>query len=538
MSKDLDEQRPAPRLPAVAGSGAAGTVARTARPAGEPGALPGLGADARSFAAPGTREGRIGVVDAGSNSVRLVVYEGGSRSPGTVFNEKAMCGLGAGLARTGRLDPAAKTRALTALRRFGAVAEHLRVATLAGVATAAIREAEDGAEFRDEVERETGIRLTVAAGEDEARLAALGVLYGNPGAEGVVADLGGASLELCILADGEPGEGLTLPLGPQRLDGVGDLDAVIAERLASVPPAVAAKAQRLYLVGGAWRALARANMERRGYPLKVLHEYSFDADEARDLARWARRMTPANLAALDGVSENRAAYLPLTARLLRGLVTALNPAEIVISAFGLREGVCLEAMPSALRSCDPLLEAVQAMEGFGARCPGFGTELADWTLAALPTADARETRLIRAAAHLADIAWRTHPDHRIIACWEAATRSTLSDLGHEGRVFLGLALTARYRRNRRTVAHSEATALLGATALDRAVAVGLAFRLGCSLAAATPGVLRHCRLSDDGHRLSLDLTAPVAELGGEDVDKRLSHLARHLGRAEIRTRIL
>lgn len=525
---------PARRLPAAAGAGSAGVASTVSSEA----ALPGLGIDTRSFAAPGTREGRIGVVDTGSNSVRLVVFEGGARSPGTVYNEKAMCGLGANLSRTGRLDPDGRRRALTALRRFSAVAEHLKVATLAGVATAAMREAEDGAEFRDEIERETGIRLNIATGEDEARLAAQGVLYGTPGAEGVVADLGGASLELCVVGGGRPGHGISLPLGPQRLQGARDIDAAIEAQLDAVPETFAERAHRLYLVGGAWRALARANMERQRYPLKVLQEYSFDADEARDLARWVRRMTPGTFAALDGVSESRSAYLPLTARLLRGLVTALHPNEIVISAFGLREGVCLEAMPPSLRVEDPLIAAARAMETFGARAPGFGAELADWTLAALPPRDAEEARLIRAAAHLSDIAWRTHPDHRVIACWEAATRSTLTDLGHEGRVFIGMALTARYRRNRRTVAHEEATDLLSDRALDRAVAVGLTMRLGCSLAASSPGVLPHCRLVDDGRTLSLELAGPVTELRGEDSDKRLGHLAKHLGRMETRTRVV
>ncbi|MEL6335119.1 MAG: Ppx/GppA family phosphatase [Pseudomonadota bacterium] len=500
-----------------------------------PSDLPGLGFDTRSFAAPGTREGRIGVVDTGSNSIRLVIFEEGSRSPATVFNEKAMCGLGASLARTGRLDPDGKARALVALRRFSAVAEHLKVATLAGVATAAIREAEDGPAFRDQVKAETGIRLGIASGSDEARLAAQGVLFGNPGAEGVVADLGGASLELCVLGGGRPGQGITLPLGPQRLEGQANPDRVMETELAAVPETIRARAGCLYLVGGAWRALARANMERSGYPLKVLHEYTIGRQEALELARWARRLSPADVMALDGVSESRGPSLPLTARLLRSLLEALQPREIVISAFGLREGVCLEAMPPRLRAKDPLLAAAEDMEQMAARAPGFGAELAYWTLKALGSRDAEETRLIKVAALLADIGWRTHPDHRVIASWEAATRSTLTDLGHYGRVFLGLALTARYRRNRRTVAQTEATALLDQAAIDRAAAVGLTLRLGCSLAASSPGVLPHCRLEDDGTALTLRLNPPVADMAGQDSEKRLAQLAKHLGRETAQT---
>ncbi len=172
---------------------------------------------------------RVGVVDVGSNSVRLVVYEALSRSPAYFFNEKVLCGLGAELTETGRLAPKGRERALAALRRFAALAERMRVDALDGVATAAVREASDGAEFVEEVAAKTGIRLRVASGEDEARLAAQGVLMGWPDAEGVVADLGGASMELARVGNGVVTGGMTLPLGPLRLAGLKDAAAQDAE---------------------------------------------------------------------------------------------------------------------------------------------------------------------------------------------------------------------------------------------------------------------------------------------------------------------
>ncbi|MEM6488846.1 MAG: exopolyphosphatase, partial [Pseudomonadota bacterium] len=524
-------QAPRPRLPSAAGAGAAGAAAprpaRSTLTTREPW-LAGLGG--RSFAQPGTREGRIGVVDAGSNSVRLVVFEGASRSPAQLFNEKVTCGLGRGLAESGRLNPAGVEKALKALKRFATVAEHLEVATLAGAATAAIRDAADGRAFRDRVARETGIRLRIATGADEARLAARGVLFGDPEADGVVADLGGASLELCWLEAGRVGPGITLPLGPLRLAEESDPDAAIGRALAGVPDAIAAGAGRLILVGGAWRALARIDMELHAYPLKVLHEYEIAPEQARALVRWVRRTPVEHIAMLDGVSESRAPAMPLAARLLRGLLTALDPGVLQISAFGLREGICLDAMPSSYRRDDPLIAAAQAMERMYARMPGFGAELGHWLVRGLAPADAAEARLFRAAGYLADIRWRTHPDHRVAASWEVATRSTLTGLGHPGRAFLGLALATRYRRHRRVAADAPAAALLDEAAATRAVTLGLALRLGCSLAACSPGVLPHAPLGDGPEGLSVTIAPEMADLAGEDSDKRLAQLARHMGR--------
>lgn len=490
----------------------------------------------RSFAEPGTAEGRIGVVDAGSNSVRLVVFEGAERSPAVLHNEKVMCALGLSLAETGRLNPKGRERALAALRRFAAIAEHMKVATLAGVATAAIRDAADGPAFVDEVARTTGIRLHVAAGTGEARLSAQGVLFGEPQAEGVVVDLGGASMELCPVGDGRPGQGISTPLGPLRLSALADPDAEIARHLAALPPAIRAASARLYLVGGSWRALARAQMERSAYPLKVLHEYTLDAEIAADLARWVRRMPPEELAQIDGVSDGRAGLLPMAGRLLRGLLDALQPAEVVISAFGLREGVCYEAMPRALRRRDPLLCACEAQERLFARAPGFGAELGEWLTGFLAPVDAAEARLMRAVSHLADVNWRAHPDHRVEGAWETVTRVTLTDLGHRGRIVMGLALAARHKMPKRGLANAPGAALLSEAAQARALAIGLALRLGSTIAASAPGVLPLATMSDDGRRLALRLTGTAREMAGEEVDKRLSQLAKHLGRgAEIET---
>ncbi|MEL6574867.1 MAG: Ppx/GppA family phosphatase [Pseudomonadota bacterium] len=499
----------------------------TASPAHQPSLVPEVAA--RSFAEPGTREGRIGVVDAGSNSVRLVVYEGASRAPAVVFNEKVMCGLGAEIAETGRLSPEGRARALRAITRFAAVAEHLHVATLAGVATAAIRDAADGPAFREDVARLTGIRLKVASGADEARFAASGVLYGNPGAEGVVVDLGGASMELCPVSGGLPGVGVTTPLGPLRLAREADPDSVITEALASVAPALRRRGLRLFLVGGAWRALARADIERRGYPLKVLHEYAMTAAQARTLARFAARATPEMLAGMEGVSENRAGALPMAGRLLRGLVDALAPVRITISAFGLREGVVFEAMAPALRSEDPLLAAAAEMERLHARAPGFGAELGNWLIEAMAPANRQERRLMQTACLLVDVNWRTHPDHRHQACWEAATRVALTDLGHEGRVLLATALAARYRRVKAATPETEVAELVDPSDLSRALALGLGMRLGCTIAAASPGVLPHCRLDKSGGRFRLLLDGPARELAGEDVEKRFAQFARAMG---------
>jgi exopolyphosphatase/guanosine-5'-triphosphate,3'-diphosphate pyrophosphatase len=467
----------------------------------------------------------------------MVVFEGGRRCPAMVFNEKIMCGLGAELAETGRLSPKGRERAMRALSRFVTLAPGLRVGALAAVATAAVREAADGAEFRDLVARETGIRLQIATGEDEARLAAQGVLFGNPAARGLVVDLGGASMELCPVGRGRTGRGVTTPLGPQRLGdlsrGTEKVRAAIDRALQPLVGSFARSCERLYLVGGAWRTLGRVEIDRTAHPLRVLHEHAFSPEDGHFVARWILAADAGTLEAMPGVSSDRVPTLPHAALLLEGLIDHFAPAEIVLSGFGLREGLCWEYLPAHIRRQDPLISTVAHHERTRARSPGFGAELADWLLAALPARDGEEERLIRASCHLADVSWRAHPDYRASACVEVVTRMHVSSAGHAGRAFIAAALLARYR-GAKGLDDEPILMLLPPEAAERAVRVGALMRLGCALAGATPGFLPLCPLALSDGTLRLAPAPDSLPLMGEEVDKRLAQAAKALGaRAEI-----
>jgi exopolyphosphatase / guanosine-5'-triphosphate,3'-diphosphate pyrophosphatase len=464
--------------------------------------------------------------------VRMVVYEGGRRCPAMIFNEKIMCGLGAELSATGRLSPRGRERALRALIRFVTLAPGLRIGALAGVATAAVREAADGAEFCAEVARRTGIRLEIAGGEDEARLSAQGVLFGDPGAHGLVVDLGGASLEFCPIGSGKTGRGVTTPLGPQRLGdlskGIDRARAIIDREMAPLAGYFGRATGRLHLVGGAWRTLGRVQIHRSGHPLQVLHEHCFSPEDAHLAARWVLSASPAELDAVPGVSSDRVPTLPHAALLLQGLLDHFAPEGLVLSGFGLREGVCYEYLPAHIRNQDPLISTCAGHERTRARAPGFGVELASWLFGAVPPRDAGEERLIRAICHLADVSWRAHPDYRPSACIEIVTRTNLSGIGHPGRAFIAATLLARYRGSK-GMGDAPILSLLPAEAAERAGRLGALMRLGCTIAGVTPGFLPWCPVTLHDETLRLSPAPEAARLMGEEVEKRLAQAARAFG---------
>ena len=285
---------------------------------------------------------------------------------------------------------------------------------------------------------------------------------------------------------------------------------------------------RLYLVGGAWRAFGRVQIERSGHPLPILHEFGFTPDQAAATISELLSAQHEELAQLSMVSSVRRAALPHAALLLEQLIEIFGPERIRLSGFGLREGVCYDILTEDLRAEDPLISTAIGHERTRARAPGFGRDLTEWLLPVLPPADRREERLIRAVCHLADVSWRAHPDYRGNACRDVVTRVNLSSAGHSGRAFMLAALLSRYSGARRTLEAEPVIALLTSESLLRARQIGTLMRLGATLAAGMPGYLRHCPVVMNDGVLTLDPTAEGRTFLGEEVEKRLDRAARLL----------
>ncbi|MCB4455145.1 Ppx/GppA family phosphatase [Leisingera sp. McT4-56] len=484
---------------------------------------------------------RVGVVDVGSNSVRLVVFDGAARSPAYFYNEKIMCALGAGLSESGRLNPEGRARALSALRRFQHLAKGMGLPPLSAVATAAVRDAEDGPEFCEEVLRETGLRIHVIDGREEARLSAQGVLLGWPGAYGLVCDIGGSSMELAEIQENSVGRRVTSPLGPLKLrdikggrKGRKDYIRTVMEQLKSE---MGTQRDRLFLVGGSWRAIARIDMHRRGYPLKVLHEYRMSASDVRETARYIEKRDLNKLRDACGISSTRMALVPYAIDVLTRLIHTFKPKDIAVSSYGIREGLLYEQMPQRLRARDPLVEASRFAEMKDARVPGFGKTLYDFVHPLFANARHSKRRLVKAACLLHDVSWRAHPDYRAEVCFDNATRANLGGLKHSERVFLGLALLHRYSNKRRGSSFEYLYDLLDEKGQHEAEVLGKAMRFGAMLMVTSNGEIGSLRWQPRKRVLHVDLPDAARPLYGEVAESRLNSLAKALD-AEIDLRFV
>ena len=483
------------------------------------------------------RPGLHAIIDIGSNSVRLVVYQGLTRIPATLFNEKVMAGLGRGLVANGQLAGGAMDVAVAALARFAALVRAMDVVRVQAVATAAVREAANADAFIARVERETGLVIETISGEAEARGAALGVISGIPHADGVVGDLGGGSLELIRVAGGIAHERLSLPIGSLRLDAVRKRDRralapFIKKALDKIAWASAGKGRPFYMVGGSWRALAQIHIHQSGHPLPIVHQYEMPASAPAQLVRSLARLDLATLRDVPNLSTARLPSLPGAAVLLAATAKRLGSSSIIASGFGLREGLLFGQLSAADQQLDPLIEAARAEGVRQGRFAEHGDMLFAW-MDGVFSVDGREStaerRLRLAACLLSDIAWRAHPDFRAERGVDTALHGNWVAITAAERGGLATALHHCFGGGGDAPVLALLTRLTPPPMLGRARAWGLALRLGQRLTGGTASALASSRLERTGGALVLHLPGEQAALVGETVQRRLKLLAGALG---------
>jgi exopolyphosphatase/guanosine-5'-triphosphate,3'-diphosphate pyrophosphatase len=472
---------------------------------------------------------RTAIIDIGSNSVRLVVYQGPERLPATLFNEKVMAGLGRGLAATGAIDEAALALARTALARFAAVAREMK-ATIRTVATAAVRDASNGNVLLDAA-RTLGLQPEILTGEEEAKGAGEGVLSAIPDADGIVGDLGGGSLELVRIRAGAAEERVSFPLGVLRIAGLGPkiLERNVTRLVRDSRWEGRGMGLPFYLVGGSWRALARLDMTLTGYPLPIIQQYRMSVDTVARLARTIPQIDKARMRAVPGLSSARAATLADASALLALLLRQLGSTTTVVSASGLREGLLYAGLDDATRAQDPLIVAAREEGRLLGRFPEHGDLLAAW-IAPLFEDDER-ARLRHVACLLADVGWRANPEFRAERGLEVALHGNWVAIEPHERAMLAQALFTSLGGGLASPQPLEQ--LASAADLQSARVWGLAMRLGQRLSAGLAGPLQRSRLELNRGAVRLVLQGDDGGFYGETIEKRHVALASALGRKAL-----
>ena len=454
-----------------------------------------------------TEDNRLkAVVDIGSNNIRLVVYGGLGRAPVVVYSDKSVCQLGKNIEQTGTLNAKGVKKSLKILRRFISVTQTMRVDDVRIVATAAVREATDGQDYIDDIQSFCDCHVEILSGECEARMAGQGVWYGIPEASGLVADLGGGSLELAELKNGTVGRVCSMPVGVLRYGDNPDLQT-IAQQVARIFQNHSfledTPYENIYLVGGAWRALMQQHMVDTAYGVKVMHYYTQPRQAIENL------LTPIisgkrPLSDLSQVNKRRRPYMGVASVILQTLVQQTNPNHIITSGYGVREGILVDDFTDKDKATCALLASCQKIVAGAPVLSLAGDDLFQWMTPAIEHLGDRDKTIVHGACYLVNAVRFDDPDHRGRQILSWMMQRPLLGLSHYERAFMGYMMNARYKKISKK---STLGKLLRKTVRDEDVStakvVGAAMALAYSLSGGVDDILKKFHLDIDGDTLIL-----------------------------------
>lgn len=420
------------------------------------------------------------------------------------------CGLGTGLGETGALPEDAMDRAVAAIVRFSRLARNSGVDRLEAFATSAVRDASNGGELIAAIHSMTGCSVTVLDGQNEALLSAQALQRGLHVEDGIVADLGGGSLELAALKHGEVNQMISLPLGTMRLRArfsgdLGKMRKEIAAALDDVGWLGKYAGKTLFPIGGAWRAFARLKIKDSDYPLDIIHGYTIPVDAAVETAAVLTGLSKQSLMGLESVVRQRRLSMPLTGLLLKELIGRTKPATVTFSAVGVREGYVYGHMPADQVADDPLIAAASAFSEREGRFRDTAEPLLEWLSPVLSAENRRRRRLQFAVCALSDIAWRDHPDYRASFAFDRTIEYPFFGIDHTERAFIALAVYLRYGGKLTDARVAHIGSLLSKRAIRRAETLGVGLRLAYRISAGNPELLDQARLQIKNNQLSLVL---------------------------------
>ena len=453
----------------------------------------------------------------------MVIYRRYGRYPLPLFNERVTVKLGEGLDKNETLSPEKIELGLSALRRFSQIMRAISLERTFVIATAAVRRAKNATDFIKPAEDILGAPVTVLSAQDEARMVTLGLTANLQNVSGLIADLGGGSLELVLVKDGNVKESTSLNMGHlssrTKTEIVSLLNSVDwLEKLSGAP---------LYGIGGSFRALGSAYVKRTGYPLFLLHGLELKSEIAMDILASLKGDRPD----VQGVPDGRRASIGMAAEIMSSLIESSGVGKITISGTSIRDGIVAAMDNSAKPKKDPLLSACREIAGHSQRFEGLNELLKECLAPVTGLFEMPDSRrLFEAACLLSDISWNEPPELRGAVAADRILALPIFSLSHKERAWLAKAVYHRYagvKENKPTLPVFDK--LLSPSEGDEALALGLGLRFALIFCAGIPDYLNAVTLVIDAKKMRFQIAPYGMSLFDEHSLRRLEVFAKACG---------
>jgi len=475
---------------------------------------------------------RIGIIDIGSNSIRLVVFDGPKRSPLYLYNEKVFYRLGQKSVGGQNFTDKILAEVTNIVDRFVTISRNMKAVKIIAFGTSALREANNSTDLIRLVLDRTGINVEIISGETEAEYAAKGILLGFPNSFGVICDLGGNSVEFGTILEGKVINCKTALLGPLALNKLFRINKDAKNHMKTIIGSLNIIQQndlrkKLFLIGGSWRAIAKFHMELTGYPLKIIQGYKIKAKELKKTLSLISSEVGKKRLLMTNIPNERLELLPHSANLLEIILETYRFDTVIFSSFGVREGIIFDQLSEKERNRDPLLEAAKYFERKDSRFPKLSRSVFNWIAPFHKTFNKKNKRLIFAACKLHDISWIAHPDYKMEMCLELITRSNISGITHKDRMFLAAILLFRHKIKSEVIQELDLFNLVSKRKRGIAMVIGKSLRLASTFF-GEKDLFKEIKISVKNDEVVLTIPEHLKSLNGEIVERRKHELNKAL----------
>ena len=479
----------------------------------------------------------IGVIDIGSSSIRLVIFKTMGRFPFPLFNERVTCRLGEGLEPDNILQPERIKIALETLDRFAHILKSLPNLSVKIVATAAARRALNAKDFLVPAQVILNNKIEVLAKEEEARLVSIGLLSNFNINDGLIADLGGGSLELISVKNGDPLHSISLNVGHLSIKPQFE----IYEMINKIRWLSDMQGLNLYGVGGSFRALGSAYIHKTRYPLGMLHALTMSKMATNSLLN----SIIAEPSDLEGIPNGRRFSMPKASEIIGCLLSVTKVRNLVISGTSIRDGLIAREVLKKPELAyhggkDPLHIACAEIAAHRLRFSSINENLYNFIEPCLKTGagymnDLNTERLVKAACLLSEICWDEELSMRANLAFEKINALPIYSLAHPERLWISLTLFHRYNGVKSVVEQPFSSEfILTQKQQQYALFIGLGLRLGLNFSAGIKSNLNYVKLHVEKRTLVCDITQSASKLFTSQNKTRLLSFAKILS---LKTRV-
>ena len=389
---------------------------------------------------------KVSIIDIGSNSIRLVAYDKINRVPRMIYTEKVFCSLAKNLDIDNSIPKKNYKKTINAIKRFYKISLDIKSSELFIFATAAIREADNGFILKNEIENITNREMIILSENDEVKLSTQGLISSFPSANGIMADLGGGSLELSLLENGKLKKFTSLKIGVVRLlnefsKNKNKCLINILKKLNQVKWLDKFKKTNFYAIGGSFRSLANVNIWNNKYPLSIVQGYAINSIEIKKLLNLSSTIKAKTIKLIPEIENERIKTIPVASIILDNLIKKIDPKKMIFCSQGLREGFLYSLLDKKTKKIDPLIFTAKKMAKNFNNSFFDGESIFKWLSPIFVNENENFKRLRLAASYLSELSyWHNFKDMESDYALNTVLYYPFLSLTHEQRIFLGLTI--------------------------------------------------------------------------------------------------